>query len=221
MKPQTKRKGIATATEGKRLPKICGDQMIGEFGNQRRVLRVPRNSKHHGPDKHVERGDERHIHQHPRPKWLWVEANFLQQPPAEILQRENVTAPAAHKTPEDQRRQNRQTKKDESRVDESALNCLHRLRRLDGRNRFAHDSPLDDVRDHEQVKRDQCRRAPPAGFGFANASFAVARDVLSAVGLAGWINSPLTQPLFTELASLRQTARGRQFSHLAEKRNWD
>ena len=75
-----------------------------------------------------------------------------------------MATPAAHKTPEDQRRQNRQTKKDESRVDETALNRLHRLRRLDGRNRFAHHAPLNDVRDHEQIKGHQCRRAPPAGF---------------------------------------------------------
>ena len=88
-----------------------------------------------------------------------------------------MTTPAAHKTPEDQRRQNRQTKKDESRIDESALNRLHRLRRLDRRNRFAHHPPLNDVRDHEQIQRDQRRRAPSAGLRFADASFAVAGDV--------------------------------------------
>ena len=113
-----------------------------------------------------------------------MQSHFLQQPAAQILQGKNVTAPAAHKASENQRCQNRQTKKDESRIDESALNRLHRLRRLDGRNRFAHDSPLNEMRDHEKIQDDQCRRAPPAGFGFANPGFVVAGDVLSAIVLA-------------------------------------
>ena len=82
-----------------------------------------------------------------------------------------MTTPAAHKTPEDQRRQNCQTKKDKARIDEAALQRLHRLRGLDGRNGFAHDPPLNDVRDHEQVEGDQRRRAPPARFRFANTGF--------------------------------------------------
>ena len=92
-----------------------------------------------------------------------MKAHFLKQPPAEILQRKNVTTPATNKTPEDQGRQNCQRKKDEARVDESPLQRVHRLRGLDGRNRFAHDPPLNDVRDHEQVQKDQCGGAPPTG----------------------------------------------------------
>ena len=57
-----------------------------------------------------------------------MKAHLLQQPSAEILQRENVTAPAANKTPEDQRGQDRQSKKDEARVDESVLQRVHGLR---------------------------------------------------------------------------------------------
>ena len=75
-----------------------------------------------------------------------------------------MTTPAADKASENQRRQNCQSKKDKSRVDESALQRVHGLRRFDGRNRLAHDLPLNDVRDHEQVEGDQRRRAPPAGF---------------------------------------------------------
>src|SRR5206468_2150539 len=36
------------------LPKISGHQMIGEFRDKRRVLRVPEQSIGVGPDKHVE-----------------------------------------------------------------------------------------------------------------------------------------------------------------------
>jgi len=85
-----------------------------------------------------------------------------------------VTSPATNKTPEDQRRKNCHRKKDEARVDETLLQRVHRLGWFDGRNRFAHDSPLDDVRDHEQVETDQRRGTPPAGLRFANAGFAVA-----------------------------------------------
>src|SRR5947208_10281887 len=45
------------------LPKIRGHQMIGEFRDKRSVFRVVEESIRRGPDKHVERGDERDIHQ--------------------------------------------------------------------------------------------------------------------------------------------------------------
>ena len=105
-----------------------------------------------------------------------MKAHFFEQPPAEILQRKYMTTPATNKTPEDERRQNCQAKKDEARVNEPVLQRVHRLRRLDGRNRSAHDPPLDDVRDHEQVQKDQCGRAPPTGLRFTYAGFTVAGD---------------------------------------------
>jgi hypothetical protein len=74
-----------------------------------------------------------------------------------------VTSPAANVSPETQRRQDRQGKKDETFIDEPLLQRVHGFRRLDGRNRLAHDAPLNDVRDHEQIEKDQCRGAPPAG----------------------------------------------------------
>jgi len=74
-----------------------------------------------------------------------------------------VTTPAADVSPEDQGRQDRQRKKDESRVNEPLLQRVHGLRRFDRRNCPAHDAPLNDVRDHEQVEEDQHRRAPSAG----------------------------------------------------------
>ena len=91
------------------------------------------------------------------------EAHFLEQPAAEVLQRENVTAPAANVSPENQRRQDRQSKKDEACIEEPLLQRVHNFRRLDGRNRLANYAPLDDVRDHEQIEKDQRRGAPPAG----------------------------------------------------------
>ena len=73
-----------------------------------------------------------------------------------------MTAPAADKTPEDQRRQDRHGKEDKSRIDGPALERVHGLRRFDGGNRLAHHPPLNDVSDHQQIKKDQRRRAPPA-----------------------------------------------------------
>jgi len=74
-----------------------------------------------------------------------------------------VTAPAANVSTEDQRRQNGQTKKDESRVDESLLQRVHGLRGLDRGDRLTHEAPLNDMRDHDQIEKDQRQRAPPAG----------------------------------------------------------
>jgi len=115
------------------------------------------------PHKHVQRGAERDIYQKPGTKRLRRKANFLEQPSAEILQRKDVTTPTTNKTPEDERGQNRQAKKYETSVHEAILQGVHGFRGLDGRNRFAHQSPLNDVRDHEQIQSNQRRRAPPAG----------------------------------------------------------
>jgi hypothetical protein len=105
-----------------------------------------------------------------------MKTHFLQQPAAEILQSENVTTPATHKTAEDERRQNCQTKKDEPGVHEPVLQRVHGFRWLDGRNRSTREPPLDDVRDHEQVEKDQCRPAPAAGLRFTYACSAEPGD---------------------------------------------
>ncbi len=61
---------------GKRLPKISGHQMIGEFWDKW-FLRLREESIYDGPDKHVQRGAERDIHQEPRPKRLRMKTHFL------------------------------------------------------------------------------------------------------------------------------------------------
>jgi len=66
-----------------------------------------------------------------------MKPHLLQQPSAEILQRENVTAPAADVSPEDQSGQDCQSKKDESCVDEPVLERVHGLRGFDRRNCLA------------------------------------------------------------------------------------
>ena len=75
-----------------------------------------------------------------------------------------MTTPAADKTAENQRGQNGHGKKDEARVDGPALKRVHGLGRFDGRNRPAHDPPLDDVSHHEQIEENKRRRAPAARF---------------------------------------------------------
>src|SRR6478752_9536684 len=122
----------------KRRPKFCGHQMICEFRDDWSVLCGPKQSINYGPDKYVQRGDQRDIHQEPGPKRLRMKTHFLEQPAAEILQRKYVTTPATNKTPENKRRQNCEAKKDEARVHEPVLQGVHRFRGLDGRNRSAH-----------------------------------------------------------------------------------
>ena len=114
----------------KRLPKICGYQMIREFRDDWFVSRFRKQSISYGPDEHVQCGTERDIHQEPRPKRLRMKAHFLEQPSAEILQRKYVTTPATNKTSKDERRQNCQAKEDEARVHEAVLQRVHRFRRL-------------------------------------------------------------------------------------------
>src|SRR4029077_8308945 len=111
-----KRDGNRDGRKGR--PKIRGHQMIGEFRDDWFVRWFRKQSISYGPDKHVQRGAERDVHQEPRPKRLRIEGTFLEQPSAEILQRQNVTTPAANKTSEDERRQNCQAKKDKARVHE-------------------------------------------------------------------------------------------------------
>src|SRR5580765_1626462 len=159
----------------KRRPKLCGHQMIREFRDDWSGICGPKQSISYGPDKHVQRGAERDVHQEPRSKRLRIKTHFLEQPAAEILQRKYVTTPSTNKTPQDERGQNCQAKKDEARVHEPVLQRVHRFRGLDGRNRSTHEPPLNDVRDHEQVQKAQCERAPPTGLRFTYAGSAVAR----------------------------------------------
>ena len=147
----------------KRLPEICGHQMVREFRNYGFVSGIPKQSIGYGPHEHVQRGAERDIHQEPRPKRLRMKVHFLEQPPAEILQRKYVATPATNKPSKDKRRQDCQAKKNEAGIHEPVLQRVHRFRGLDGGNRCAHYPPLDDVRDHEQVQKNQCGGAPTTG----------------------------------------------------------
>src|SRR6266496_1541937 len=72
---EKKRNGHCNRRES--LPKISGHQMIGEFRDKRSVLWVPKQSIRRRPDKHVERTDERDVHQQSRSKRLGMETNFL------------------------------------------------------------------------------------------------------------------------------------------------
>ena len=77
MKPQTKRKGTATDTEGKVPKKFAGDEMIGEFGNQRSLIWAQEDSINYGPNEHIQSADEWYIDQQPRSKGLPREADLL------------------------------------------------------------------------------------------------------------------------------------------------
>ena len=123
----------------KSCPKIRRDQMVGKFRDKRSMVRVCEDSMHGGPNKHIQGADERDIHQQPPAKRLggWGR-HFLQHPSAEILQSENVTAPAADKTPEDQRSPNLLSKEDKSSSSTApAWSVRIVYGRFDGQNRPA------------------------------------------------------------------------------------
>ena len=92
-----------------------------------------------------------------------MKTHFFEQPPAEIMQRKYVATPATNKPSKDKRRQDCQANEDEAGIYKAILQGVHRFRGLDGRNRFAHQPPLDDVGDHEQVQKNQCGGAPTTG----------------------------------------------------------
>ena len=162
-KTANKEKRDSHCDRRKRLPEICGHQMVREFRNYGFVSRIPKQSIGYGPDKHVQRGTQRHIDQKPRPKRLRMKTHFFEQPPAEILQRKYVATPATNKPSKDKGRQDCQAKEDEAGIYKAILQGVHRFRGLDGRNRFAHQPPLNDVGDHEQVQKNQCRGTPTTG----------------------------------------------------------
>ena len=75
-----------------------------------------------------------------------------------------MATPTADKTSQNQSGQDCQGKKDKPSIDESLLEGVHGLGRLNRRNRFARNPPLDDVSNHEQIKEDKRERTPAAGF---------------------------------------------------------
>src|SRR6516162_5020063 len=131
-KTANKEKRDSHCDRRKRLPEICGHQMIGEFRNYGFVSGIPKQSIGLGPDKHVQRGAQRHIDQEPRPKRLRMKTHFFEKPPAEILQRKYVATPATNKPSKDKRRQDCQAKEDEAGIYKAILQGVHRFRWLDG-----------------------------------------------------------------------------------------
>src|SRR5215471_19666901 len=65
-KTANKEKRDSHCDRRKRLPEICGHQMVREFRNYGFVSGIPKQSIGYGPDKHVQRGAQRHINQKPR-----------------------------------------------------------------------------------------------------------------------------------------------------------
>ncbi len=155
-----KRNGNIPGRESR--PKFVRDQMIRPLRDQRLVFRFCEISIDGRINEHIKRDNERDKDQKPRAKRLRRKPEFLEQPAAEILKSDDVTAPAANESPKDQRRQNRQTKKDKTGIDRAVLERVHRFGRLDRRNRPSRHDPLNDVCDHQQVERDERAGAPAA-----------------------------------------------------------
>ena len=143
---------MATATEGKVSQKLLVTRWLVNF-DKRPGLCARKIPIRRRPNKHVESRDERNVNQKPRSKRLGSDAHFLQKPCAKILQREDVTTPAANKTAEDQRRQDRQSEKDESRVKRSSLQRVHGLGRFDRGDGPTGHSPLNGMSDHGRLRQ--------------------------------------------------------------------
>src|SRR6476469_6460522 len=76
--PANQQKRDSHRDRRKRRPKFWGHQMIREFRDDWSRIWGPKQSISYGPDKHVQRGDQRDVHQEPRPKRLRMKIHFLE-----------------------------------------------------------------------------------------------------------------------------------------------
>ena len=117
---------------------------------------------------HVERSRERREREKPRAERLRAHAELLHDPGAEILERDDVTPPAAEEPAEDRRSRERDREEDEPAVHVAELERVHRLGRLDRREGAASDQIVREVKRDERVHADQDARAPLAALGLTD-----------------------------------------------------
>ncbi len=114
------------------------------------------------PEEHVDEGEVGHEAQQPRAQRPRAEADLLEQPAREVLERDQMAGPAAEPAPEEGGEEDRAGEEDEAGVDDAGLGEGHRLGGLDRRHRAPGDEPVGDVKRDRDVDRDEHRR-PPLG----------------------------------------------------------
>jgi len=120
--------------------------MIGEFQDDGFVRRFRKQSISYGQTNMYSAAPSGTYTSSRDRKRLRMKTHFLEQPAAEIPATQYVTTPATNKTPEDERRQNCQAKKDEARVT-NPFCSVYIVSEGSMAKPFCHEPPLDDVRD--------------------------------------------------------------------------
>ena len=134
-----------------RRPEVGRYYVVRELRKQRLSRRLSQIAGDGWPDEHVESNDERDEYEKSGTERPRCDAELFHQPAAKILQRDNMASPATHESAEDKGCQYRKCKEDESGIDRSVLERVHRFRRFNRRDGAPRDTPLNDVSDHQQV----------------------------------------------------------------------
>ena len=142
-------------------------QPVGHRG-QPRLQRRNQRALEGRPREHVDGDAQRDPDQQPRAERPRPDAGAPHQPAAEVLQRDQVAAPAAHEAAEQRGGEDRQCEEHEAGVDPAQLQRLHRLGRLHRSERAAGGQPVGDVGEDEDVDEPQHDGAAPSGAGLAD-----------------------------------------------------
>ena len=113
------------------------------------------------PQEHVDKGDDGNRPEQAGAQRPRSDPDFDQQPSAEILERDEVTAPAAEKPTEEDGHCDRRDEEDQTGVHDPVFGELHALGWLDGAQGRPLQQPLGCVGDHHDVDRNQREGAPP------------------------------------------------------------
>src|SRR5450756_670480 len=113
------------------------------------------------PHEHIERDHDGNPEEKTAPDRTRADLQPLQDPAAEILERQDVASPGAEEAAEDGGRNDRECHEDEPRGQNPQLERVHDLVKLEGRKSFPRESPVKDVNGDENVDRPKSYRAPP------------------------------------------------------------
>jgi len=144
------------------------------------------------PEKHINRGGKRDENHEPGAKGLGPESQTLENPQREILIGDEMAAPAADPTTENQRREQGGSEEEEAHVDLAGAEGLHRLGGFDGRERLARPNPVQIMTDHEEMDADEGPGPPETGTGTLAAGSRI--DVDDGEGMIGCVLSDRFRP---------------------------
>ena len=102
------------------------------------------------------------------PKWARSNAHFAQNPPAQILKRDQMASPPAEESPEDHGEQDGNREEDQSGIDHAVFGKLHGLGGLQRGHARAFVPPVSYVSGNQDMNADEYSRPVAARFRGSN-----------------------------------------------------